>query len=109
MGTSGNVDMPKSGEVRVLDSGDRRAMAALLDRAPSRDAAIERRVANIVADVRTRGDRALLEYARRFDALGGSIEISRDEMETAARAVPAGVRRAIRAAARNIRHVAERQ
>jgi histidinol dehydrogenase len=93
----------------VLDSGDRRAIAALLDRAPSRDAAIERRVAKIVSDVRARGDRALLEYARRFDGLAGRIEISRDEMETAARAIPAEVRRAIRAAARNIAHVAERQ
>jgi histidinol dehydrogenase len=95
--------------MKVIDAANRSAVTALLDRAPSRDAAIERRVAKIVADVRTRGDRALLDYARRFDGLAGPIEISRDEMEAAARAVPTDVRRAIRAAARNIAHVAKRQ
>jgi histidinol dehydrogenase len=95
--------------VRLIEAADARAVATLLDRSPSRDAAIERRVARIVADVRARGDRALLEYARRFDGLAGRIEIPREEMEAAARTVPAGVRRAIRAAARNIAHVARRQ
>ncbi|HEX6464911.1 MAG TPA: histidinol dehydrogenase [Vicinamibacterales bacterium] len=84
-------------------------MAALLDRAPARDAAIERRVAKIVADVRRRGDRALLQYARRFDALDGSVEIPLREMEIATRAIATDVRRAVRVAARNIRHVARRQ
>jgi histidinol dehydrogenase len=95
--------------MKVIDAADRSALTALIDRVPSRDVAIERRVAKIVADVRTRGDRALIDYARRFDGLAGPIEISRDEMEAAARAVPADVRSAIRAAARNIAHVAKRQ
>jgi histidinol dehydrogenase len=101
--------MRKSRNPRVLDGGDTRAIAALLDRAPSRDAGIERRVAKIVANVRQRGDTALREYARRFDGLERPIEISRDEMEAAARTVPIHVRRAIRTAARNIAHVATRQ
>lgn len=95
--------------IRLIDSRDARAVAALLDRAPARDASIERRVARIVADVRRRGDRALLRYARRFDGLDGPIEIPRGEMEVAAQTVPADVRRAVRRAARNIRHVARRQ
>ncbi len=33
------------------------------------DAAIEQRVADILADVRTRGDAAVLEYTNRFDGL----------------------------------------
>ena len=33
------------------------------------DAAIERRVAEILADVKSRGDAAVLEFTRRFDAL----------------------------------------
>src|SRR5215471_6686439 len=95
--------------MRIIDAADERAVARLLERAPSRDAAIERRVARIVADVRRQGDRALLRYARRLDGLNGALEVSRAEMETAARKVPPAVRRAIRAAARNIRHIALRQ
>jgi len=95
--------------MRIIDAADERAIARLLDRAPSRDAAIERRVARIVADVRRQGDRALLRHARRLDGLDGALEVSRAEMEAAAREIPPAVRRAIRAAARNIRHVARRQ
>lgn len=96
-------------EIRLIDGRNRRAVAALLDRAPARDPGIERRVAKIVADVRRRGDRALLRYARQFDALDGPVEIAPHEMETATATIPANVRRAVRAAARNIRHVARRQ
>jgi histidinol dehydrogenase len=95
--------------VRVIDAANEDAMRGLLERAPSRDAAIVRRVARIVADVRERGERALVAYARRFDGLNGPIEIRREEMIAAARELPSGVRRAIQAAARNIAHVAERQ
>ena len=95
--------------VRLIDSANKNAVRALLDRSPARDRAIERRAAKIVADVRTGGDRALLAYARRFDGFTGRLEISRVEMEAASRTVPADVRRAIRAAVRNIAHVAARQ
>ena len=82
-------------------------MAALLSPARARDAATERRVARIVADVRRNGDRALLRYARTLDGLDGPIEIGIDEMRTAAAALPRSVRTAIRTAARNIRTVAD--
>jgi histidinol dehydrogenase len=95
--------------IRILQSGDERALAGLLDRAPKRDLEFERRVARIVGDVRARGDRALLSYARRFDGLAGSPEITRAEIERGAASVASDVRRAIAAAARNIRHVARRQ
>ena len=95
--------------IRIIQSGDVRAVAALLDRAAKRDLNFERRVARIVGDVRVRGDQALLSYARRFDGLTGSPEITRTEMERGAASVASDVRRAIAAAARNIRHVARRQ
>jgi histidinol dehydrogenase len=95
--------------MRILESHDGAAVAALLDRPPRRDPALERRVAHIVATVRRGGDRALFAYARKFDRLTGPAEITRDEMRDGATAVPAAVRAAIRAAARNIRHVARRQ
>jgi histidinol dehydrogenase len=93
----------------MLDGGDAPAIAALIDRAPSQNAAIVRRVARIVADVRERGERALVAYARRFDGLSGPLEIPREEMNTAAGELAPDVRRAMQAAARNIAHVAGRQ
>jgi histidinol dehydrogenase len=95
--------------IKIVDSSNRRAVRALLSSARTRDAATERRVAEIVSAVRHGGDRALLRYGRELDALTGSIEVSRDEMRRAARQVPASVRSAIRAAAKNIRAVATRQ
>jgi histidinol dehydrogenase len=95
--------------LRIVESTNRRAVRALLAPERARDAATDRRVAAIVGDVRTHGDEALLRYARRFDRLESRVEVSRDEMMAAARQVPAPVRAAIRAAARNIRSVAKRQ
>jgi histidinol dehydrogenase len=95
--------------LRIVDSANRRAVEALLSPERVRDQATERRVKQIVADVRRNGDRALLRYARELDGLGGSIEVSIDEMRRGARDVSASVRSAIRVAARNIRAVARRQ
>jgi histidinol dehydrogenase len=95
--------------MRIIESSNARAVAALLDRRPGRDPVVRRRVAAIVDRVRRDGDRALLEYARRFDDLSGSIELTADEIARAAAAVDPTVRRALRAAARNIRRVARRQ
>jgi histidinol dehydrogenase len=93
----------------IVPATNRRAVASLLAPGRTRDAATERTVRQIVDGVRRRGDRALLAYARRFDALSEPLEITGDEMRAAVRQVPAGVRRAIRQAARNIRSVARLQ
>ena len=66
-------------------------------------------MAAIVSAVRQRGDRALVEYASKFDGLNGPIEVSRSEMRHEARSVPPDVRSAIALAARHIRAVASRQ
>jgi histidinol dehydrogenase len=95
--------------MRIVLSTNRRAVAALLDRRPGRDPALERQVARIVERVRTGGDGALLLYAKRFDGLSGSIEVARDEMEASAGRVPAAVRGAVRMAARHIARVARKQ
>ena len=95
--------------MRVIQSSDTRAVAALLDRRPRRDASLLRRVARIVERVRRGGDRELLALARRLDGLREPIEVSRNEIETGASRVPAEVRRAIRFAAKNIRTVARQQ
>ena len=95
--------------LKIVESTNRRAVEALLSPKRPRDAATDRRVATIVSDVRRKGDRALLKYAKSLDGLTGPIEISRPEMQKAAATVPKSVRAAIRAAARNIRAVATRQ
>lgn len=95
--------------MRIVDSSNRRAVNALLSPERTRDAATERRVAAIVSDVRRHGDRAVRRYARELDGLDGPIEVPRDEIRRAARAVPAPVRAALRAAAKHIRSVAARQ
>ena len=88
---------------------NRRAVEALLSPERARDAATDRRVATIVSDVRRKGDRALLRYAKSLDGLNGPIEISAREMHKAAASVPQSVRAALRTAAKNIRAVATRQ
>jgi len=95
--------------MKIVDSMNRRAVRTLLAPERTRDAATERTVGTIIAAVRARGDAALLEYARRFDALQEPIEVGVDQMRRAARAVPSDVRAAIKTAARNIRAVAKRQ
>jgi len=95
--------------MRIVDAADRDAIRDLLSPQRVRDAETDRRVAEIVTDVRENGDEALLRYARTFDGLTGDIEISRKEMTAAARSVPALVRSAIRSAAKNIKAVAKRQ
>jgi len=95
--------------LRIVDSGNRRAVRELLAPERVRDAATDRRVAAIVNDVRKGGDAALLRYARKFDGLEGAVEITAAEMRRAAATVPREVRTAIRDAARNIRTVAKRQ
>ncbi len=95
--------------LKIVESTNRRAIEALLAPERTRDTATERKVAAIVSDVRRGGDAALRRYAVKLDRQDGPLEISAEEMRAAAATVPAPVRRAIRAAARNIRAVAKRQ
>lgn len=93
--------------MRIISTS--REIEATIDRSARQDPEVERRVRRIVADVRKRGDRAVLEYARQFDGLHGPIEVTRAEMRRAARSVPRVVRDAVTLAAKNIRTVADKQ
>jgi histidinol dehydrogenase len=95
--------------MRIVDAADRDAIRELLSPRRVRDEETDRRVAEIVGDVRAHGDEALLRYARTLDQLEGDVEVTRKEMMSAARTVPATVRKAIGTAAKNIRGVAKRQ
>ncbi len=77
------------------------------------DAAIETSVAAILADVRERGDAAVLEYTTRLDGLRAAsvaaLEIRADELRSALDAVTPAQRQALEAAAARVRHYHERQ
>lgn len=77
------------------------------------DAAIEQVVADILADVRQRGDAAVLEYTRRFDRLDvdslRALELKAPELRAAFEALPAAQREALEAAASRVRSYHEAQ
>jgi histidinol dehydrogenase len=77
------------------------------------DAAIELRVADIVADVQARGDAAVLEYTDRFDHLTAAsmsaLELTQAELKAAFDAIPAVQREALQAAAQRVRSYHEAQ
>ncbi len=68
-------------------------------------------VKRIVADVRKKGDRALLRYAAQFDGLQGadSLRVTQQEMAAAFEAVDPSLRKALSTAAKQIRSFARRQ
>jgi len=82
------------------------ALAALtaIDAAPDR--IVDAQVEQILAQVRARGDAALLEYTRRFDRLeaptAAALEISAGDLQAALHALPQAQRRALEHAAERI-------
>ena len=87
--------------------------AARLHWSADTDAAIEQRVADILADVQQRGDAAVLEYTARFDGLQAdglaALELTQAELKAAFDAIPAVQRDALQAAARRVRSYHEAQ
>jgi histidinol dehydrogenase len=88
-------------------------LAALLAFENTQDQRIDDAVAAILADVKQRGDAAVVEYTRKFDRVeAGSmadLEVSRDELDGAAASLPAARREALEQAAARIRAYHERQ
>jgi len=105
--------MPRS--VKILQTtspGFARAFAGLRS-VPEADARrVDAAARQIVEAVRRRGDRALLDYTRRFDGArltARSMRIDPGELRSAVDKVPASVRGALRRAARRIRVFHEKQ
>lgn len=79
-------------------------------RSASVDAKAETVAKKIIADVRRGGDKALLQYARKLDSLGTQpIRVSKEEIQGALKSVSQDFRRALQAAAANIRKFCEWQ
>ena len=95
------------------EAGFEGRLAALLAYEPEADAAVEASVAAILADVRERGDAAVLEYTRRFDGVEAAsvaaLEIPEASSRKARDSLPAGQRDALERAAERIRLFHERQ
>jgi len=77
------------------------------------DAAIEGRVADILADVQARGDAAVLDYTARFDGLHApdmkALELTQTELQAAFDSIPEVQRTALQAAAKRVRSYHEAQ
>jgi histidinol dehydrogenase len=86
---------------------------ALLHFDNSTDDAIELAVARILAEVRTQGDAAVLEFTRRFDQLDvgtmAELELPRTELQQALDGLPVAQRAALEAAAQRITAYHQRQ
>src|SRR6185437_5934148 len=84
----------------------RRFLDAMLKRRGGDGAALDAAVAKIIAAVRRRGDRALVEFGARFDRVKltpAGLRVRPAEMEAARRALAPAERRALELAARRIR------
>ncbi len=95
-----------------LDPGFEAAFADLLAAKREDSPDVDAAVADIIADVRARGDAALIELTARFDRLQLTPErlaISREEVDAAIARVPETERAALELAARRIRAYHQRQ
>ncbi|HEX9811899.1 MAG TPA: histidinol dehydrogenase [Burkholderiales bacterium] len=104
---------PRVLSLNSRDAGFAAALARLLDRGVTIDPNVAPAVTAIIADVRARGDQAVLDYTRRFDrhpaTSSAGLEIPRARLDAALGALAADARAALETAARRIRVYHERQ
>ncbi|WP_410499458.1 histidinol dehydrogenase [Chitinibacter sp. S2-10] len=102
--------------IRRLDSTSvdfQSQLTALLAFETSQDPQVDQRVAAILADVKARGDAAVIEYTNRFDGTSAAtmaeLELSQDELKAAFERLPADQAAALQAAAARVRSYHEKQ
>ena len=97
----------------TVDADFKAKMDALLAFEAAADDNIERTVAGILADVKARGDAAVVEYTNKFDRLSAAsmadLELGKAELQAALDSLPAERRAALEAAAGRIKAYHERQ
>lgn len=95
------------------EQGFAEKLAQLLAFDETQDSQIESAVSEILADVRQRGDAAVVEYSRKFDGVAAedmtALEVSKEACEAALAALPVEQRDALNKAAARIRAYHERQ
>lgn len=102
--------------IRQLDTNDadfNAKLMAVLAFEASEDEAIDRAAAGILADVKARGDAAVLDYTNKFDRLSAAsvaaLEIPRAELQAALDGLEPARRDALQQAADRVRMYHERQ
>jgi histidinol dehydrogenase len=97
----------------TADAGFEQALKDLLAFETAQDDKIDQVVADILRDVKSRGDAAVLEYTHRFDRLEApnmaALELSQAELKAALDSLPAEQRKALREAADRVRSYHEKQ
>ena len=89
--------------IKITKYPEPEAWSALMTRAAESTAQLEQTVAEIIAQVRERGDEALREYASRFDGVKLSdLRVSETEIAEAEQRVDEALKQAIAVAAGNI-------
>jgi histidinol dehydrogenase len=89
----------------TADAGFEAAFAALLAQARETTESVDRAVADIIAEVRTRGDAAVIDYTTRFDRqtlTPDRLRISATEVDAATASIPADLATALDLAATRI-------
>jgi histidinol dehydrogenase len=97
--------------MRILSGDAASHRVRKLELRSSEFAIVEPKIRNIVNDVRRRGDRALREYATKWDGLSAKkhFAVSQAELEGAWALAPRELRRSLKQAARNIRRFCQWQ
>jgi histidinol dehydrogenase len=97
----------------TLDQDFELSLKALLAFDTAQDDSVDIVVADILRDVKKRGDEAVLEYTRRFDRLDAAgmteLELSKAELQQALDGLPAEQRKALQEAADRVRSYHEKQ
>ena len=105
--------LPGPRRLSSADAGFERALEALLAFEAAQDEKVERATAEILDDVRQRGDAALLEYTARFDrwrpADAQALVVAAGEAHATLHSLPAAERDALQTAASRIRRYHEKQ
>ena len=103
-------------QIRKLNAADadfQQRLSAVLAFDAGTDDAIDRAVAEILADVKVRGDAAVLDYTARFDQVSAtdmaSLEIPQSQLKAALESLAPQRRAALQAAADRVRSFHERQ
>ncbi len=95
------------------DADFKSRLDALLAFESAQDESVDQAVAAILADVKARGDDAVVEYTNRFDRLDvrtlAELELSRQALQSALDGLPGAQRLALEAAAERVRSYHQRQ
>ncbi len=100
-------------KLSTTDADFQQQLAGLLAWETVSDAAVEKTVREVLAQVRARGDAAVVEYTNRFDRTNAGtmadLEIPTDRLQQALNKIPADQRAALERAEQRVRAYAEHQ